>query len=81
MKHYDDNFAHDYLPSFELQPNYIHNLPEVKIAPRNYRKDSIENREVYAKIFDFSKPGISVVSTDGGVGLGLTELINIFRFM
>ena len=59
---------------------YIHNLPEVKIAPRNYRKDSIENREVYAKIFDFSKPGISVVSTDGGVGLGLTELINIFRF-
>lgn len=28
MKHYDDNFAHDYLPSFELQPNYIHNLPE-----------------------------------------------------
>ena len=28
MKHYDDNFAHDYLPPLELQPNYIFNLPE-----------------------------------------------------
>ncbi|MBL0012510.1 MAG: AMP-binding protein [Flavobacterium sp.] len=28
MKHYDDNFAHDYLPALELQPNYIFDLPE-----------------------------------------------------
>ena len=59
---------------------YIYNLPEVKIAPKNYRKDSIENREIYAKIFDFSKPGISVVPTASGIGFDLTELINIFRF-
>lgn len=28
MKHYDDNFAHDSLPSPELQPDYILNLPQ-----------------------------------------------------
>ncbi len=23
MKHYDDNFAHDHLPSPDLQPDYV----------------------------------------------------------
>ncbi|TXH21763.1 MAG: hypothetical protein E6Q95_03235 [Chitinophagaceae bacterium] len=59
---------------------FIENLPEVKISPRNYRQDSIENREVYAKIFDFQKPNIHISATQGGVGIDLTELINIFRF-
>ena len=57
-------------------------LGEVKVAPRNYRMDSIQNRKDYEKIFNYKKPGVSI--TDGqsgsGVGLDLDELINVFRF-
>ena len=28
MKHYEDNFAHDHLPSLDLQPDYIFDLPQ-----------------------------------------------------
>jgi 2-aminobenzoate-CoA ligase len=28
MKHYEDNFAHDHLPSLALQPDYIYDLPQ-----------------------------------------------------
>jgi hypothetical protein len=47
----------------------------------NYKLDSIQNREDYAKIFNFRKPGIgSSITPGGGVGLDLDEFINIFRF-
>lgn len=56
-------------------------LPAVRVMPRNYRMDSIQNRRDYAKAFDFQKPGISVsANPGGGVGLDLGEFINIFRF-
>ncbi|MBM3431636.1 MAG: carboxypeptidase-like regulatory domain-containing protein [Bacteroidetes bacterium] len=57
-------------------------LREVKIRPRNYRQDSIQNRQDYAKIFDFQKPRITTVTPQYGMGMGfdLQELINIFRF-
>ena len=28
MKHYEDNFAHDNLPSLDLQPDYLFDLPQ-----------------------------------------------------
>jgi hypothetical protein len=59
-------------------------LPPVFIKQRNYRMDSIRNREDYAKYFNYRKPGLSTVTNNspGGVGaaLDLTELINVFRF-
>ena len=57
-------------------------LKEVKIRPRNYRQDSIQNREDYAKIFNYRKPGLSVVTPQYGVGAGfdINEIINVFRF-
>ena len=57
-------------------------LKEVKIRPRNYRQDSMQNREDYAKIFNYKKPGLSVVTPQYGVGAGfdLNEIINVFRF-
>jgi hypothetical protein len=56
-------------------------LPAVKVMPRNYRMDSLQNRRDYAKVFDFRKPGIDVTtSPGGGVGLDLNEFINMFRF-
>lgn len=63
-------------------------LPAVKVQNRNYRNDSIQNRQDYAKIFNFQKPGIRLSSTSPQayvpgsvtVGLDLDELINMFRF-
>jgi hypothetical protein len=58
-------------------------LREVRIMPRNYRMDSIENRQEYAKAFNFRKPGIGSsinVGPNGGAGLDLDEFINMFKF-
>ena len=57
-------------------------LKEVKIYSKNYRLDSLQNREQYASIFKYQRPGISPTtdSYTGAVGMDLNELINIFRF-
>ncbi|HEV8286938.1 MAG TPA: carboxypeptidase-like regulatory domain-containing protein [Chitinophagaceae bacterium] len=59
-------------------------LKEVKVMPRNYRLDSIQNRIDYAKIFDYEKPKLktSMGGGAGGVGVGfdLDELIRMFQF-
>lgn len=57
-------------------------LKEIKVFPRNYKLDSIRNRQDYAKIFNYQKPGLKLVSPQygAGVGLDLDELINVFRF-
>jgi len=57
-------------------------LKEVKIYSKNYRQDSLQNREQYASIFKYQRPGISPItdSYTGAVGMDLNELINIFRF-
>ena len=57
-------------------------LREVKIRPRNYRQDSLQNREDYAKIFNYRKPGLSAVTPQYGAAAGfdLDEIINVFRF-
>lgn len=57
-------------------------LKEIKVYTRNYRQDSAENREQYAKIFNYQKPGIKLSSNSysGAAGVDLDELINMFRF-
>ncbi len=57
-------------------------LKEVKIRPRNYRQDSLQNRQDYARVFDYEKPGIKTVTPQYGAAAGfdLNELINMFRF-
>jgi hypothetical protein len=58
-------------------------LREVKIMPRSYKRDSLQNRLDYAKAFDFQKPGISLsnpASGAFGVGLDLDAFINMFNF-
>lgn len=64
-----------------LQVN-IPELKEVKLRPRNYRQDSLQNREDYAKVFNFQKPTIKVVTPQYGAAAGfdLNEIINAFRF-
>ncbi|MCX6317496.1 MAG: carboxypeptidase-like regulatory domain-containing protein [Bacteroidetes bacterium] len=60
----------------------IPTLKEVKIKPRNYKQDSIQNRLDYAKVFNYQKPKLKVVTPQYGVGAGfdLDEIINMFRF-
>jgi hypothetical protein len=57
-------------------------LKEVRVRPRNYRQDSIQNREDYAKIFNYKKPGLTAVTPQygGAAGFDVNEIINIFRF-
>jgi plasmid maintenance system killer protein len=57
-------------------------LREVRIKPKNYRYDSIQNRKDYAKVFNFQKPKLKMVTPEYGVGAGfdLDEIINMFRF-
>lgn len=60
-------------------------LPEVKVRNTYYKLDSIQNRQDYAKIFDFRKPGISLSRNPGynpggvTVGFDLDAIINMFR--
>ena len=60
----------------------IPELREVRIFPRNYKLDSIRNREDYAKIFNYEKPKLRTVTPQFGAGVGfdLDEIINMFRF-
>src|SRR5690606_19718816 len=56
-------------------------LPTVKTRNRYYRQDSIQNRQDYAKIFNYEKPGLRVSSlNDGSVGFDLDALISSFQF-
>ena len=56
-------------------------LKEVTVFSKSYRQDSLENRQTYADIYDYTKPKLrSDVSPTGVAGADLDELINIFRF-
>lgn len=63
----------------------VQQLPSVFLKQRNYRLDSLQNREEYAKIFNYQKPGFGVSMNPNpggmaGVGVDLDELINMFKF-
>jgi len=55
-------------------------LREVVVRSKSYRLDSLENRQTYADVFDYKKPGLSATMQDGVAGADLDELINMFRF-
>ena len=55
-------------------------LKEVRIRPKNYKQDSIQNRVDYAKIFNYQKPKLKPTMSGMGVGFDLDEIINMFRF-
>lgn len=60
---------------------FITLLPGVKARVKDYKRDSIQNRQDYAKYFNYEKPGLKVSSlSDGSVGFDLNEIINSFRF-
>jgi hypothetical protein len=55
-------------------------LGEVKVRPRSYKLDSIQNRKDYAKVFNYEKPKLRPTIAGGSVGFDLNEIINMFRF-
>lgn len=56
-------------------------LKEVIVYSKSFKQDSLENRQTYADVFDYKKPGVSTSIGPGGtVGADVNELINIFRF-
>jgi hypothetical protein len=58
-------------------------LKEVKVKPRDYKQDSIQNRIDYAKAFDWQKPKIRATLGSGpgsAIGFDLQEIIRMFQF-
>ena len=57
-------------------------LNEVRVAPRNYHMDSLQNRRDYQKSFDYKKPGLALTSPGMGLGVGLDldALIGMLKF-
>ena len=55
-------------------------LKEVVVYAKNYKQDSLENRQNYGEVFSYRKNGIGTsITPGGGVGLDANELINIQR--
>lgn len=59
-------------------------LPEVTVRQRSYKEDSLQNRQDYAKIFNYNKPRFKITPSSGelgglGAGVDLDGLIDIFR--
>ena len=64
----------------KVRGRYI-TLKEVIVYSKNYRQDSLENRQLYADVYNYSNPTLrSNISPDGVPGADLDELINMFRF-
>ncbi|MGZ5245456.1 MAG: hypothetical protein ACXWV5_00030 [Flavitalea sp.] len=62
---------------------YPTTLKEIRFTPKNYRMDSLQNRQDYAKAFDFRKPGIGSsinLAPGGGVGMDINSFISMFQF-
>lgn len=56
-------------------------LPDVTVFSDTYRRDSVENRERYAKIFGSTRPALGTSMGDNGVpGLDIGSLVGIFQF-
>lgn len=61
----------------------IADLKKVVVMPPNYHMDSLQNRQDYARAFNFHRPNLETltsISPTGGVGLDINEFIRIFQF-
>ncbi|MFN2457835.1 MAG: hypothetical protein ABR502_06530 [Chitinophagaceae bacterium] len=57
-------------------------LKEVRVMPKNYKLDSIQNRLDYAKAFNFRRPNVESMTSTGamGAGIDINEVIRLFQF-
>lgn len=61
-------------------PSKYKAIKEVIVFSKSYQQDSLENREKYAKVFNYQKPRIKSGISNGVAGADVNELINMFRF-
>lgn len=57
-------------------------LKEVLVKPRSYRLDSLQNRQDYAKVFNYQKPSLGTMTSIGanGAAFDINEIIRTFQF-
>jgi hypothetical protein len=57
-------------------------LRDVSIKEKNYRLDSLRNREDYSKVFNYEKPNPlkNISMSNGTVGFDLDAIIGMFQF-
>ena len=59
-------------------------LKEISVRPKNYRDDSIQNRQDYEKYFNYKKPKLTINDASSGLGMGagldLNSLIEMFEY-
>ncbi len=59
-------------------------LKEVRVMPKNYIDDSIQNRKDYEKYFNYKKPKLTINDASSGLGMGagldLNSLIEMFEY-
>jgi hypothetical protein len=57
-------------------------MKEVRIRNRNYKEDSVQNRQDYAKVFNWHRPSLGTMTsvTSSGAGFDLDEIIRLFQF-
>ena len=55
-------------------------LKEIIVKRRNYKLDSLRNREDYAKGFNWEKPRLEPTIANGVVGFSIEEIIRMFQF-
>jgi plasmid maintenance system killer protein len=57
-------------------------MKEVRIKTRNYKEDSVQNRQDYAKVFNFHRPSVGTMTSisSAGAGFDVNEIIRLFQF-
>ncbi len=74
LQHFDIALRVTYKGKYSL-------LKEVMVFSKSYKQDSLQNRQTYADVFAYRKPGVQTsIAPGGAVGADVNELINIFRF-
>lgn len=81
-KYLAKEIAYPYAFDMSLKVKVQYTLPNVIVRGKTYKMDSIENRNDYAKVFNYQKPNpLKGFNTSGGVvGMDADAIINMFRF-
>jgi hypothetical protein len=74
------DFQHFDIALLIVVPSKYKQIKEVTVFSKSHQQDSMENREKYAKVFNYQKPGVKTSMVNGAVGADVNELINVFRF-
>ena len=57
-------------------------MREVRIKTHSYKEDSVQNRQDYARVFNYQRPSLGTMTSISGAGAGfdVDEIIRLFQF-